>query len=98
AAYKQTNNNGYHSIGLNYRIQTPYHNKQEEAYYVPTSEENIKRWHDASRQLYKYQSYWSLIYSFTKKTVFSVYLQQDMLVNNAPDLQTGIRLKIPFVL
>ncbi|MGX1928044.1 hypothetical protein [Flagellimonas sp. 2504JD4-2] len=93
--YKQTNNNGYHSIGLNYRIQTPYNHKKEEAYYVPTSQERIKRWHDASRQLYKYQSYWSLIYSFTKKTVFSVYLQQDMLVNNAPDLQTGIRLKIP---
>lgn len=92
---KKTSGNGYHSLGLNYRIQTPYNNKKEEAYYVPTSVERIKRWHDASRQLYKYQSYWSLIYSFTKKTVFSIYLQQDMLVNNAPDLQTGIRLKIP---
>ncbi len=93
---KRTNRNGYHSLGLNYRIQTPYNNKKEEAFYVPTSEGRIKRWHDASRQLYLHSSYWSLIYSFTKRTVFSIYLQQDMLVNNAPDLQTGVRIKIPF--
>ena len=96
--YKKTNNNGFHSVGLNYHIQTPYNNKKEEAYYIPTSQTHISRWHDASRQLYRYQSYWSLIYSFTRKTVFSIYLQQDMLVNNAPDLQSGIRLKIPLAL
>lgn len=86
---------GFHSFGLNYRIQTPYNNKEEEAYYIPHNPERIKRWHEASRHLYKFPSYWSLIYSFTKKVAFSIYLQQDFVVNNAPDLQTGIRMGIP---
>ncbi len=87
--------NGYHSFGLNYRIQTPYNQKKEEDYYVPFTEERIKRWHEASRHLYKFPSYWTLVYSFTKRTELSIYLQQDMLVNNAPDFQTGIRFKLP---
>lgn len=94
---RPTRSGGHHSIGLNYRIQTPYNKKSEEDYYVPFSAERIARWHEAGRHLYKFPSYWSLIYSFTKKTEFSVYLQQDMLVNNAPDIQTGIRLRVPFI-
>ncbi|NAS14040.1 hypothetical protein [Poritiphilus flavus] len=92
---RQTRRGGTHSIGLNYRIQTPYNKKKEEAYYVPYSVERVKRWHEASRHLYKFPSYWSLIYSFTKKIEFSIYLQEDMVVNNAPDLQTGLRLRLP---
>lgn len=86
---------GFHSIGINYRIQTPYNNKKEEQYYVPFNSDRVGRWHESSRHLYKYSSYWSLIYSFTKKTEFSIYLLQDLLVNNAPDFQTGIRVKLP---
>ncbi|WP_431126991.1 hypothetical protein [Flagellimonas flava] len=93
---KQTPKGAYHSFGLNYRIQTPYNNKKEEGHYVPSSPDRIARWHEAARHLYKFPSYWSLIYSFTKKTEISVYLQQDMLVNNAPDIQLGANLKIPF--
>ncbi|TAI47565.1 hypothetical protein [Flagellimonas allohymeniacidonis] len=88
----------FHSFGLNYRIQTPYNNKKEEGYYVPSSPTRIARWHDASRHLYKFLSYWTLIYSITGKTEFSIFIQQDMLVNNVPDLQTGIRLRIPLFL
>ncbi len=91
----QTSKSSVHSIGLNYRIQTPYNKKEEEDYYVPVSPERIARWHEAAGHLYKFPSYWSLIYSFTKKLVFSIYLQQDMLVNNVPDFQTGIQLTIP---
>lgn len=93
---RQTPKGAYHSFGLNYRIQTPYNNKKEEAHYVPSSPDRIARWHEAARHLYKFPSYWSLIYSFTKKTEISLYLQQDMLVNNAPDIQLGANLKIPF--
>lgn len=95
---KRTSNQAYHSIGLNYRIQTPYNNKNEESHYVPSSPDRIARWHEAARHLYKFPSYWSLIYSFTRKTEISIYLQQDMLVNNAPDIQVGANLKIPFSL
>ncbi|TMU55078.1 hypothetical protein [Flagellimonas algicola] len=93
---KQTPKGARHSFGLNYRIQTPYNNKKEEDHYVPSSPDRIARWHEAARHLYKFPSYWSLIYSFTKKKEISLYLQQDMLVNNAPDIQLGANLKIPF--
>ncbi|MCL6266638.1 hypothetical protein [Flagellimonas myxillae] len=97
--YARKNKKGaYHSIGLGYRIQTPYNNKKEEDYYVPDVPERIARWHEAARHLYKFPSYWSLIYSFTKKTELSIYLQQDMLVNNTPDIQTGVRLRVPISL
>ena len=88
-------NGGHHSIGINYRIQTPYNRKSEESYYVPENPDRIKRWHDASRHLYKFPSYWSLIYAFTKKFEFAIYVQEDLLVNNAPDFQTGIRFQFP---
>ncbi len=86
---------GVHSIGLNYRIQSPYNSPMEDDYYVPFSPDRIARWHEAAGHLYKFPSYWSLIYSFTKSVEFSIYIQQDMLVNNAPDFQTGVQLAIP---
>ncbi|MEM9000941.1 MAG: hypothetical protein AAGB24_11820 [Bacteroidota bacterium] len=92
---KENRKNANHSIGLNYRIQTPYNTKKEEDYYVPFNPDRIARWHEASRHLYKFPSYWSLIYSYTKRTEWSIYLQQDMLVNNAPDLQLGVRFGFP---
>ena len=94
----QTNKGGVHSFGLNYRIQSSYNSTKEEGYYVPSNPERIARWHEAARHLYKFPSYWSAIYTFSKKTEFSIYLQQDMLVNNTPDIQTGVRLLVPLKL
>ena len=94
----QTNKGGVHSFGLNYRIQSSYNSTKEEDYYVPSNPERIARWHEAARHLYKFPSYWSAIYTFSKKTEISIYLQQDMLVNNTPDIQTGVRLLVPLKL
>ncbi|MFD0864072.1 hypothetical protein ACFQ1M_17795 [Sungkyunkwania multivorans] len=94
---RRNRNGGHHSLGINYRIQTPYNQKKEEDYYVPFNPDRIKRWHEAARHLYKYPSYWSLVYSFTKKAEFSIYIQQDLLVNNAPDIQTGIKFALPIL-
>ncbi len=95
---KKSGRGVFHSFGINYRIQTPYNNKAEENYYVPFSPTRIARWHEASTHLYKFPSYWSFIYTITKKIEFSIYLQQDLVVNNAPDIQTGIQLRIPVFL
>ena len=84
-----------HSFGINYNIQSSYNKKSEQDYYVPHNPDRLKRWHEASRQMYKFPSFWSLMYSFTRNLEFSVYMQQDLLVNNTPDFQTGIRIKIP---
>ena len=94
--YTIGNNKGAnHSFGINYNIQSSYNKKSEQDYYVPFNPDRLKRWHEASRQMYKFPSFWSLMYSFTKKLEFSVYLQQDLLVNNTPDFQTGLRVKFP---
>ena len=95
---KKSRGGTFHSFGINYRIQTPYNNKAEEDYYVPFSPTRIARWHEASRHLYRFPSYWSFIYTITKKVEFSIYLQQDLLVNNTPDIQTGLQLRIPVFL
>ena len=95
---KKSRGGTFHSFGINYRIQTPYNNKAEEDYYVPFSPTRIARWHEASRHLYRFPSYWSFIYTVTKKVEFSIYLQQDLLVNNTPDIQTGLQLRIPVFL
>lgn len=53
-------------------------------------------WHHGFTTLYEALSSWAFLYSYeTKKYKLSIYLKEDFLVNNTPDVQTGISLKIP---
>jgi hypothetical protein len=57
-------------------------------------EQYTSHWYTTASQLLRSTQTWSFIYAWqTPKMVISFYLQEDLLVNNAPDTQTGISVK-----
>lgn len=96
---KYTQMRNYHAFGLNYQYQTRYSKQTEAGYYFLVGEWDAihSGWQHGVEQLYKNQSTWNFLYTYgTKKIRLSLYAKQDLLVNNAPDFQTGIGITIPF--
>ncbi|TXG34732.1 hypothetical protein [Seonamhaeicola maritimus] len=97
---KFTKAGNYHSFGINYQMQTPYNKKEEKDYYHLRGKwQEIKGgWHHGVRTLYNMLSTSSLVYTYGRKSYkLSLFIKQDFEVNNAPDFQTGINLKVPFL-
>jgi hypothetical protein len=93
-----TRKGNYHSVALNYQFQTSFNKKAEADYYelVGKWKEIHSGWQHGFEQLYKNQSAWNWMYTYGRKNyLFSIYIKEDLAVNNAPDIQTGINLKIP---
>ncbi len=97
---KYTQKRNYHAFGLNYQIQSRY-NKIKEAYYyklIGLWQEINAGWHNGFSTLYQYSSNWTFLYTYgTPKYKLTLYLKEDFFVNNAPDIQTGVSLKIPIL-
>jgi hypothetical protein len=95
---KYTRQRNYHSVSVNYQIQTAF-NKRDEATYnqlVGKWEEIHSGWQNGFEKLYDYQSAWSWLYTYGRKNYsFTFYIKQDLLLNNSPDIQSGISVKIP---
>ncbi|MBU2940235.1 hypothetical protein KO494_11870 [Lacinutrix sp. C3R15] len=80
-----------HSIGLDFYIQTSLNKKEELNYIIPIRYPDAHdAWGVGTTNLYKNNNYWTLLYSFTKKITTTIYIQQDLTVNNNPDIQTGV--------
>lgn len=95
---KYTKKGNYNAFGINYRIQSRFNKKDEEGYYklLGKWQEINGGWHNGVATLYNALSDWSLIYTYGNPNYkVSLFLKQDLLVNNAPDFQTGINLQIP---
>ena len=94
---KFTKKGNFNALGLNYQIQSRYNKRAEADYYSLKGKwkEINGGWQHGVSTLYKAQSNWSLIYTYgTQKLQLSCYIKEDLLVNNAPDIQTGISLKM----
>jgi hypothetical protein len=85
------------SIGTTYYIQSPYNNKEEYKSIILTGERITTHWHYSLSHLYRMLTYNTLFISYSKGC-FSLtgYLKEDLLVDNAPDVQTGIGVKVNF--
>lgn len=95
---KYTQKKNYHSFGVNYQRQTSYNNRKEADYtlYVGLWQEIHSGWQNGVQKLYEHLSAWTLLYTYGRKNYkLSLYLKEDLYVNNAPDIQTGVSLKIP---
>jgi hypothetical protein len=93
-----TKKKNYHSFGLNYQIQTRYNKVKEADYYklLGKWQEIYAGWHNGISTLYQNMSNWTFIYTYgTPKYKLMLYIKEDFSVNNAPDIQTGVSLKIP---
>lgn len=96
AFFKQINEDSYYSIGLNYYYQNPYNRRDEFKYIVLTGNRVTTHWHYAMTHMYTSLQSWSLIFSYSRKRTILVYVREDLKVNNAPDIQTGVEVQIPF--
>ena len=96
---KYTQKKNYHAFGVNYQIQSRYNKRKEADYYklLGKWQEINAGWHYGISTLYKALSNWTFIYTYGRSNYkLLLYVKEDFVVNNAPDIQTGIGLKIPF--
>ena len=95
---KYTRKKNYHSFGIHYQIQTRYNQLEEASYYhLKGKWQEIKAgWQHGFTTLYEGLSAWTFLYTYGKPNYkITLYLKEDLLVNNAPDAQTGISIQIP---
>lgn len=97
---KYTRKGNYHAFSANYQLQTRYNKNKERDYYFLDGGNNYLNinagWHNGFSTLYETLTVWSVLYTYARKNAsLSLYIQQDFKLNNAPDLETGISLKIP---
>lgn len=95
---RYTKKKNYHSFSVHYQLQTSYFDNKEASYYrlLGKWQEIHAGWHNGISTLYNNLSAWTLLYTYGRPSyTLSLYLQEDLLVHNAPDVQTGIGLRIP---
>lgn len=82
-----------HSFGVDFYFQTSLNKKSEFDYLIPTKNgTSFKSWNSGTSNLYRNNNYWTLMYTLTRKISTTFYIQQDLTVNNNPDIQAGICL------
>lgn len=75
--------------------QSGYLKQKEYNYLVLTGKKESPFWHYGISHLYRTSAGISFIVSHTRgKIAYSVYLREDIPLNNAPDTQTGISIKL----
>lgn len=99
---KYTRKGNTHSFSLNYQIQTSYNKREEADYYFldggSTWQDIHSYWQSGFSTLYEYLSVYTFFYNYQRPNFsLSLYLKEDLRVNNAPDLQTCIAITIPLV-
>lgn len=83
------------SYGINYNFQNSYNKKKDMDYIVLTGERINTHWQKTISHLYEDLEGWSAICTYsTKRFSYFVYLREDLNLDNAPDLQTGIGVKM----
>lgn len=95
---KYTKKKNYNALSINYQIQSRYNKLEEADYYrlIGKWQEINGGWQHGFETLYKALSFWTFIYTYgTPNLNISVYFKEDFRVNNAPDFQTGVSLKLP---
>ncbi|WP_298554015.1 hypothetical protein [uncultured Algibacter sp.] len=95
---KYTKKGNFNAFGINYHIQTRYNKKSEAEYYKLLGKwrEINGGWQNGVFTLYEPLSSWNFIYTYgTPKYLLTLFVKEDLRVNNAPDFQTGISLKFP---
>ncbi len=95
---KYTEKGNYHAFGINYHLQTRYNKKEEAGYYrlLGKWREINGGWHNGVATLYNTLNDWNFLYTYGRRNYkLTLFIKQDLEVNNAPDFQTGITLQIP---
>ena len=83
------------SFGINYNLQTSYSNKKDLDHIILAGERINTHWQKTISHLYDTLEGWNFICTYsTRRFSYFVYLREDLNLDNAPDLQTGIGVKM----
>lgn len=93
---KKLDKQAYWALGLNFYYLDPYHPANEFDRVTPVGKRISSHWHLALTHMYRNSQYWSLVYSYGRSVIWSIYALQDFKVNNGPDFQTGFSVVIPY--
>ena len=97
---KYTRKKNYHSFAVNYQIQSSFMKREERNYYqfVGLWREIHSGWSNGFEKLYESQSAWSFLYTYGRPNLsITLYLKQDLYLNNSPDVQNGISVSVPLL-
>jgi len=93
----RTKKNNLWEIALNYHHQSSYQSLKDVEGIILMGERISSHWHYAISHLYDSLTVWNIVFNYaTSKYTVSVYFSEDIKVNNAPDIQTGVQLSFPF--
>ncbi|MGB1314987.1 MAG: hypothetical protein ACPG4Y_03150 [Chitinophagales bacterium] len=92
---KHLKKSNYISLSFGYALQSPFNKKKDFEQIVLDGDRRSTHWHYTFSHLYRFTSANTLTFTYgTDYYAFWFYLRQDFLVDNAPDIQTGLGLKI----
>jgi len=93
---KRSKTNTRWEFFISYHQQSPYRNPKEMDYLILTGNRYVSHWHYALSHLYTTFSAWQVGINMAKPNyTLSFFVSEDIKVNNAPDIQTGIQLSFP---
>ncbi|UKM64802.1 hypothetical protein GSB9_01359 [Flavobacteriaceae bacterium GSB9] len=97
---KYTQKGNYNAFGINFQSQTRYNKKEEYGYFKLLGKwrEINGGWQNGVYTLYSTIQNWNFVYTYGRPNFqLSIYIKEDFEVNNAPDFQTGISLRVPLL-
>lgn len=93
----QLKNDSYFSVATTYNIQNRYNKRSDFEDMVLTGKRIKSHWHYAVSHLYRTITANNFMLTYSRGAfAFSVYAREDLLVDNAPDVQTGIGVQMSF--
>lgn len=92
---KKLKNSNTISYGINYAFQTSYNKKTDFEHIIMTGQRIKTHWQQTLSHLFHNLEGWNIICTYSvKKFSYFIYAREDLKLDNAPDLQTGMGLKI----
>jgi hypothetical protein len=94
---RKLRNNNSISYGINYAFQTSYNKKNDFDHIILTGERIKPHWQQTFSHLYENLEGWNLNCTYSvKQFSYFVSLREDLRLDNAPDLQTTVGVKMSF--
>ena len=89
-------NNGRSTLSLGMHNQSAYYTGDKSyGYWALAGERYTSHWAVTFHHLFRNLQAWTLAYQHSRKYDITFYIQEDLLVNNGPDVQVGFSIGMP---
>lgn len=92
---KKLKNSNTISYGINYAFQSSYNKKNDFEHIILTGKRLRTHWQQTLSHLYHNLEGWNIICTYSvKQFSYFIYAREDLKLDNAPDIQTGLGIKM----